>query len=232
MKRKIIALILAISVLSAFCAPVMAADAALVSGFYDIGTNKNTVITPWAGNTQVSATEKDVDSDEDFEQFYENADRLSVTFGAATENENYGVILVNGSGLPTVDTKIYYINQEKAEDANIAFDVYPKLPVESTDMTLYISSSKKDFTLVNIPLNYAVNVSATEPEPVNTPGDVNDDGEVDEEDVSLIRKHITGGYGVQINVETANVNEDNEIDVKDIILIRRHIAGGYNVELK
>lgn len=65
-----------------------------------------------------------------------------------------------------------------------------------------------------------------------TAGDVNGDGKVDAKDVNLIRRHIAGGYNVNINTLAAEVNGDGVIDAKDINLIRRYIAGGYNVELK
>lgn len=231
MKRKIITLLLAISVSSALCAPVMAADDATLNGFYDIGTAGSVTITPYAGSTQVSATEKDVDSDDTLEKFYENSDRLSVTFASATKDEQYGVILVDGSGLPTKDTEIYYINQETAGSTSVDFNVYPKLPTESTDMTLYISSSEESFSLVSVPVSYAANVSIEET-PSHTPGDVNDDGDIDVADVILIRKYITGGYEVEIIEDAADVNNDGDIDVADVILIRKYITGGYGVELK
>lgn len=64
------------------------------------------------------------------------------------------------------------------------------------------------------------------------PGDVNDSGTIDSADVILLRRHITGGYGVTINQSAADVNEDDKISSADTILIRRYIVGGYNVVLK
>jgi len=65
-----------------------------------------------------------------------------------------------------------------------------------------------------------------------TAGDVNGDGTVDAKDVNLIRRHIAGGYNVNINTLAAEVNGDGVIDAKDVNLTRRYIAGGYDVELK
>ena len=234
MKRKIITLLLAMSLASVMGTSVMAAEEK-VSGFYDIGTNQNVTISPFSGNTSVSATEKNIDSDKDVEKVYVSSDRLSVTYNAATANEHYGVILVDGSGLPTKDSEIYYINQETASSSSISFNVYPKLPAETKDMTLYISSSKENFSLVSVPMNYAVNAAVVEEEPETpsyTPGDLDDSGEVDVTDVIMTRRYITGGYGIVIREETADVDKSGEVDVTDVIMIRRYITGGYGVELK
>ena len=64
------------------------------------------------------------------------------------------------------------------------------------------------------------------------PGDVNDDGEVNDLDVNLLRQYIVGGYDVTINLLAADVNADGDINAQDVNNIRRHIAGGYNIELK
>ena len=198
MKKALITLLLAMSVSSAFCATAMAEDTVL-KGFYDIGANANVTMSVFTGETEVSVTEENVDADDTLEQFYKDSDRIEVTYTDATSDEHYGIILVDGSGLPTKDTAIYYINQETADSANVAFNVYPKLPTESADMTLYISSSEEDFTLVNIPLSYAVTTVTEEPTPSYTPGDVNDDGTVDVRDVISLRRHIDGGYNIVLN---------------------------------
>ena len=213
---------------------VMAADAEKISGFYDIETKQDVTINPFSGNSAVSVTEKNIAGDDALEKVYENSNRLEVTLTGAAANEYYGVILVDGSGLPTKDTEIYYINQETATDSGVAFNVYPKLPAETTDMTLYISSSKADFSLVSVPMNYALNadVVVEDPTPSYKPGDLDNSGAVDVTDVVLTRRHIAGGYEINIEEEVADVNKDATVDVTDVVLIRRYITGGYEVELK
>ena len=156
--KKIITLVLAMAASSVFCTAVMAADET-ISGFYDIGTATDVVITPYAGETAVEMAEKNIDSDDAMENVYADSNRLDVTYGGAVANEHYGIILVEGSELPTKDTEVYYINQETAASASVAFSVYPKLPSETKDMTLYISSSAEDADLVSVPVNYAVNAA-------------------------------------------------------------------------
>ncbi len=174
----------------------MAADET-ISGFYDIGTATDVVITPYAGETAVEVAEKNLDEDEAIENVYAGSDRLSVTYSGATANEHYGVIMVEGSGLPTKDTEIYYINQETAASTSVAFNVYPKSPEKTTDMTLYISSSKAGATLISVPVSYTDDV-VVEVAPSYTPGDANEDTEVNVKDVITLRRFITGGYGVEL----------------------------------
>ena len=178
-------------------ATVMAADEG-IDGFYDIGTKENVTIVPYAGETAVTAQDKNIDSDADMEVVYVGSDKMAVTFSGATANDYYGVILVEGSDLPTKDTEIFYINQETAASTSVAFNVYPKLPAETKDMTLYISSSAKNAGLVSVPMSYAVNATEATPTPSHKPGDVNEDVEIDVKDVIAIRQYIAGGYGVEL----------------------------------
>ncbi|MBQ6944307.1 MAG: hypothetical protein IJN43_08250, partial [Ruminococcus sp.] len=184
----------------------MAADET-ISGFYDIGTATDVVITPYNGDTQVTVAEKNIDEDDAMEQVYVDSKKLEVVYDGATQSKYYSIILVDGTGLPTKDSTIYYIDQETANSSSVAFNVSPKLPTETTDMTLYMSSDVAGFELVSIPMSYAVNV-VIEEEPSYKLGDANGDDEVDVKDVIAIRRHITGGYSVTINEAASNVNGD------------------------
>lgn len=230
MKRKIITLVLVMSAAATISTTAMAADET-INGFYDIETATDVVITPYAGDTQVTVSEKNIDDDDAMESVYVNSNRLDVTYGGAKANEYYGIILVDGSGLPTKDTEIYYINQETATSSDVSFNAGIKKPTETTDMTMYISSSKAGTDLVSVPMNYAVNATEVVPEPAYKAGDANGDAIIDVKDVITIRRHIAGGYAITIVEEAANVNGDAVIEVKDAITIRRFIAGGYGVEL-
>lgn len=64
------------------------------------------------------------------------------------------------------------------------------------------------------------------------PGDVNGDGRINGTDVSMLRRHIAGGYDVTINLAAADVNADGRRNGTDVSWIRRYIAGGYDVTLK
>lgn len=65
-----------------------------------------------------------------------------------------------------------------------------------------------------------------------TPGDVNADNKINATDVVLMRRHIVGGYDVEIDEDAANVNDDGKVNSMDVTIVRRYIAGGYDVRLK
>ena len=228
--KKIITLLSAMAIMTMASASVQAADG--INGFYDVGTASDVVITPYAGETAVTAQDKNIDEDDVMESVYVDSNKLDVTYSGAKADEYYSIIMVDGQALPTKDTEIYYINQETATDTSVNFNAGIKKPTETTDMTMYISSSVKDFDLVSVLMNYAVNATEVAPPPAYKPGDANEDDKIDVKDVIAIRRSITGGYGVTINDDAADVNDDNKIDVKDAIAIRRFITGGYGVELK
>ena len=60
-------------------------------------------------------------------------------------------------------------------------------------------------------------------------GDVNDDGVINAKDITLLRRYISGSYGVTITEAAADVNKDGIINAKDITLLRRYISGSYGV---
>ncbi len=62
-------------------------------------------------------------------------------------------------------------------------------------------------------------------------GDVNGDNKIDSKDVTLLRRHIAGGWNVVIDEGKADVNMDGKVDSKDVTLLRRYIAGGWGVEM-
>ena len=63
------------------------------------------------------------------------------------------------------------------------------------------------------------------------PGDVNGDSVINAKDIVFLRRHIAGGYDIEINEAAADVNDDGKLNAKDVVLIRRYIAGGYDIIL-
>ena len=62
-------------------------------------------------------------------------------------------------------------------------------------------------------------------------GDLNDDGFANAKDVTVLRRHLAGGYGVTLDEAVADVNRDGSVNAKDVTTLRRFIAGGYDVKL-
>ena len=62
-------------------------------------------------------------------------------------------------------------------------------------------------------------------------GDVNGDNVINAKDITLLRRYISGDYGVTVENNVADVNRDKAINAKDITLLRRYISGDYGVTL-
>ena len=62
-------------------------------------------------------------------------------------------------------------------------------------------------------------------------GDANEDRTVDLKDVTVIARHLAGGWNVTINSDNADVNGDKAVDLRDVVILRRYLAGGWNVTL-
>ncbi|MCR5206114.1 MAG: dockerin type I repeat-containing protein [Lachnospiraceae bacterium] len=154
-------------------------------------------------------------------------DRVSVvvTHGAWTENgwsegtkflqyEEVATIISNdteiiGTANFTLDSRIigvlggdYHI-YILAEDINGAYETdYATEPFEITD----ISGSKVKL------------------------GDVNGNGDVNMKDVAILRRYLTGGWNITIDMEAADVDGDGIVSPKDVTVLKRYFAGGWGIE--
>ena len=62
-------------------------------------------------------------------------------------------------------------------------------------------------------------------------GDLNCDGLVNTKDITLLRRHLAGGWGAEIVEERADINSDGVVNAKDVTLLRRYLAGGWGISL-
>jgi len=62
------------------------------------------------------------------------------------------------------------------------------------------------------------------------PGDANEDGSVDPDDVVLMRQALAG-WDVEICSGNVDVNGDGSFDLKDLTILRRYLAGGWDITL-
>ncbi len=71
---------------------------------------------------------------------------------------------------------------------------------------------------------YYDNLTLYKGESSYTPGDINNDGEVDDKDVSTLRKYLAG-WSVTVNTAALDCNGDGESDDKDASHLAKYLAG-------
>ncbi len=62
-------------------------------------------------------------------------------------------------------------------------------------------------------------------------GDVDGDGQITPKDVTVMRRSLAGGWGVEVSPVDGDVDGDGQITPKDVTLLRRYLAGGWGVTL-
>lgn len=216
MKRTFKLLLLCALTASLLCTAALAEgeQRSLGAGFYSIDTVANVTIEPrTAADVKVNATSATVDGG--VAKYYEGAERLSVTYtGAAEAGDQFLVLLVTGTGLPTTSDAICYINQTATDAGSITFDVYPMLPDTGKDLTLYITSNRENFTTIEVPLKYAL--ANTYTEAPFTAGDVNEDSYINVLDATKVIDHFLERITLTGNAfAAANVNGDGYVNVLD-----------------
>lgn len=149
------------------------------------------------------------------------ADSIAVET-AATAGNYYGVLLVEGNALPTVDNAILYINQATAADVKQAFSVLPIIPEAGTELTLYISSNVAGAELIAIPMVYDAEEEIIVPEVLL--GDVDGSGDITDDDAYVISMYtsyiwdeILEQYGLDVESEEflAAADVDGSTDITD-----------------
>lgn len=140
----------------------------------------------------------------------------SFTVSTATADGNYyGILLVEGDAVPTVENAILYIDQLTAESTVEDFIVKPIVPTAGKKLTLYVSSNS-GAGLVKIPMVYSSDYVA----PTYTLGDVVADGKIDISDVTAVLNAYLGNTALDATQNlAADVVVDGKIDISDVTLV-------------
>ncbi len=56
-------------------------------------------------------------------------------------------------------------------------------------------------------------------------GDINSDGEINIQDGVLLKKHLAGIKGLNIDMTASDVNVDGEVNIQDAVILIKHLAG-------
>ena len=195
MKRRMLALLLAVLTLTMLTAAAFAEDTEVL-GVYNV-----------TGPLTVTNGTKDGG-------FYAGADTFELNCTGLTGAYSLVLLLDDNSGVPT-SGNIQYIDQVTVTDGEAKFTLKPKALKEGT-YNIYISTTDKALKKV-ASFKYGE-------KPEYTLGDVNGDGKVSAYDASMILQHTVGLIDLA-GVAAADVNKDGKISAYDASMILQYTVG-------
>ena len=212
MKRRILALLLAVLTLTALTAAAFAAETTTETlGAFNLKGSDGFVLTVEGGTGDGG--------------FYANANKFKLTCTGLSGQYSLVLLLKEGAdqsegtkGIPT-ESNLQYIDQQNINAAKEAtFDLFPK-SLERGVYNVYVSTDKVNLKKV---ASFEYN---TEPEYI--PGDVNDDTYIDIYDVSALLSYLAEKRKLTAKgLLAADVAaEKGVIDIYDASRILRYLAG-------
>lgn len=195
MKRRILALLLAVLTLTMLTAAAFAEDTEVL-GVYNV-----------TGPLTVTNGTKDGG-------FYAGADTFELNCTGLTGEYSLVLLLAGDSAVPT-EGNIQYIDQTSVKAGKVTFTLKPKALKVGT-YNVYISTTDKALKKV-ASFKYGE-------KPEYTLGDVNGDGKVSAYDASMILQHTVGLIDLA-GVAAADVNKDGKISAYDASMILQYTVG-------
>ena len=209
MKRRILALLLAVLTLTALTAAAFAADTTTGTlGAFNLKGSKGYTLTV-VGEGSVTGG------------FYANAKKFKLTCENLTGKYSLVLLLKEGAdqseatkGVPT-ESNLQYIDQQNIEPTT-EFILFPK-QMETGTYNVYVSTDSVNLTKV-ASLEYG-----TEPE--YTLGDVDGEDGITTTDALLVLQHVAEKETLTgSNFSAADVDKNGKIDTTDAILILQYVA--------
>ena len=150
------------------------------------------------------------------EMYHKDNNDTDHHIGNITELENEVTFTIDlvGNSKKYVLVRVHKNADGEEEYESIDFTV-------NEDGTLTVKSDKfSDFVILSLDGTSEYN-----------PGDVDGDGVINAKDVTMLRRHLAGGWSVTVNLVNSDVNGDGTINAKDVTILRRYLAGGWGVIL-
>lgn len=196
MKRRMLALLLAVLTLTMLTAAAFAEDTEVL-GVYNV-----------TGPLTVTNGTKDGG-------FYAGADTFELNCTGLTGEYSLVLLLAGDSKVPT-EGNIQYIDQTSVEAGKVTFTLKPKALTEGT-YNVYISTTDKALKKV------ASFQYGTKPDVVL--GDVDGDGKIKTTDALLVLQHVSETITLEGNeFVAADVDKDGVIKTTDALLILQYVA--------
>lgn len=196
MKRRMLALLLAVLTLTMLTAAAFAEDTEVL-GVYNV-----------TGPLTVTNGKKDGG-------FYAGADTFELNCTGLTGEYSLVLLLAGDSAVPT-EGNIQYIDQTSVEAGKVTFTLKPKALTEGT-YNVYISTTDKALKKV-ASFQYGT-------KPPYTKGDANLDDEIDVNDAVHILRYAARLIDLsETELKAADANGDGVVDVNDAVMILRYLA--------
>ena len=196
MKRRLLALLLAVLTLTMLTAAAFAEDTEVL-GVYNV-----------TGPLTVTNGTKDGG-------FYAGADTFELNCTDLTGEYSLVLLLAGDSAVPT-EGNIQYIDQTSVEAGKVTFTLKPKALTEGT-YNVYISTTDKALKKV------ASFKYGEKPDVVL--GDVDGDGKINTTDALLVLQHVSETITLEGNeFVAADVDKDGVIKTTDALLILQYVA--------
>lgn len=200
MKRRMLALLLAVLTLTMLTAAAFAEDTEVL-GVYNV-----------TGPLTVTNGTKDGG-------FYAGADTFELNCTGLTGEYSLVLLLAGDSAVPT-EGNIQYIDQTSVEAGKVTFILKPKALTEGT-YNVYISTTDKALKKV------ASFKYGEKPDVVL--GDVDGDGKIKTTDALLVLQHVSETITLEGNeFVAADVDKDGVIKTTDALLILQYVAENIN----
>ena len=212
MKRRILALLLAVLTLTALTAAAFAADTTTETlGAFNLKGSKGYTLTVVGGGSVTGG-------------FYAGANRFTLTCDGLDGNYSLVLLLKEGKeqadgteGIPTpTENNLQYIDQQNIAAQKATFDLFPK-SLERGVYNVYVSTDKVKLEKV-ASFEYGT-------KPAYKLGDVNEDEKITTSDALLVLQHaaqLTELEGTQ--ALSADVNADGKITTSDALRILQYAA--------
>lgn len=204
MKRRLLALLLAVLTLTMLTAAVFAEDA---KGAYNLSAKKNYTLT--------------TDGTNDGSGFYANASAFTLKCKELTGN--YSLVLLldetrGVTGIPTV-SNLQYIDQVDIKEGKATFSIIPKAMTDGATYNVYVSTNGENGALTKVAsFQYGT-------KPPYTLGDVDGINGIDSTDALMILQHVVKIHTLsETQLLAADVDGKNGVDSTDALMILQYIV--------
>lgn len=206
MKRRLLALLLAVLTLTMLTAAVFAEDAT-AKGAYNI---KSLV-----KDYQLAV----VDAGDGDGGFYAGAKKFSLTCKALTGKYSLALLLQQDKNEYPTEANLYYIDQVDIKKGEATFSIIPKAMTDGATYNVYVSTNGENGALTKVAsFQYGA-------KPEYTLGDVDGEEGITTTDALLVLQHVTEKITLTGNAfKAADVDKSKEIDTTDALLILQYIT--------